>query len=160
MVVFRIEREKYLETTLIGIGASMTDGYRWNSLNTKIVYTSETRALATLEVSVHLDLSEDLPNDRYFVEIEIPDDITILEVQLQDLPVSWDAKPPSSSTQTIGDDFVFYNEAAILKVPSSIIPQEFNYLLNPNHKDASRIKVLSKTKMKFDSRLKMKMVSI
>ena len=159
MVVFRIEREKYLEITLTGIGASMTDGYRWNSLNTKIVYTSETRALATLEVSVHLDLSEDLPNDRYFVEIEIPDDITILEVQLQDLPVSWDAKPPSSSTQTIGDDFVFYNEAAILKVPSSIIPQEFNYLLNPNHKDASRIKVLSKTKMKFDSRLKMKMVN-
>jgi RES domain-containing protein len=159
MVVFRIEREKYLETTLTGIGASMTDGYRWNSLNTKIVYTSETRALATLEVSVHLDLSEDLPNDRYFVEIEIPDDITILEVQLQDLPVSWDAKPPSSSTQTIGDDFVLYNEAAILKVPSSIIPQEFNYLLNPNHKDASRIKVLSKTKMKFDSRLKMKMVN-
>ena len=160
MVVFRIEREKYQETTLTGIGASMTDGYRWNSLNTKIVYTSETRALATLEVSVHLDLSEDLPNDRFFVEIEIPDDITILEVQLQDLPVSWDAKPPSSSTQTIGDDFVLYNEAAILKVPSSIIPQEFNYLLNPNHKDASRIKVLSKTKMKFDSRLKMKMVSI
>jgi len=159
MVVFRIEKEKYLETTLTGIGASMTDGYRWNSLNTKMVYTSETRALATLEVSVHLDLSEDLPNDRYFVEIEIPDDITILEVQLQDLPVSWDAKPPSSSTQTIGDDFVLYNEAAILKVPSSIIPQEFNYLLNPNYKDASRIKVLSKTKMKFDSRLKMKMVN-
>jgi RES domain-containing protein len=160
MVVFRIEREKYLQTTLSGIGASMTDGYRWNSINTKMVYTSETRALATLEVSVHLDLSEDLPNDRYFVEIEIPDDITILEVQLQDLPVSWDAKPPSSSTQTIGDDFVLYNEAAILKVPSSIIPQEFNYLLNPNHKDASRIKVLSKIKMKFDTRLKMKMVSI
>lgn len=159
MIVFRIEREKYLETTLSGIGASMTEGYRWNSLNTKIVYTSESRALSTLEVSVHLDLSEDLPNDRYFVEIEIPDEITILEVQLQDLPVSWDSKPPSSSTQTIGDDFVFYNEAAILKVPSSIIPQEFNYLLNPNHKDASRIKVVSKAKMKFDSRLKMKMVN-
>jgi len=159
MVVFRIEREKYLETTLTGIGASMTDGYRWNSLNTKIVFASETRALATLEVSVHLDLSEDLPNDRYFVEIEIPDDITILEVQLQDLPDSWDAKPPSSSAQTIGDDFVLYNEAAILKVPSSIIPQEFNYLLNPNHKDASRIKVVSKAKMRFDSRLKMKMVN-
>jgi RES domain-containing protein len=159
MVVFRIEREKYLQTTLSGIGASMTDGYRWNSLNTKIVYATETRALATLEVSVHLDLSEDLPNDRYFVEIEIPDDITILEVQLQDLLDSWDAKPPSSSTQTIGDDFVLYNEAAILKVPSSIIPQEFNYLLNPNHKDASRIKVVSKAKMRFDSRLKMKMVN-
>lgn len=154
MIVFRIEREKYLETTLSGIGASMTEGYRWNSLNTKIVYTSESRALATLEVSFHLDLSEDLPNDRYFVEIEIPDEITILEVQLQDLPTNWDAKPPSLTTQTIGNDFVFYNEAAILKVPSCIVPQEYNYLINPNHKAASSIKVLSKTKMKFDTRLK------
>jgi RES domain-containing protein len=154
MIVFRIEREKYLNTTLTGIGASMVDGYRWNSLISKIVYTAESRALATLEVSVHLDLSEDLPNDRYFIEIEIPEDITIQEVKWEDLPNNWDSKPPSLTTQTIGDDFILYNESAILKVPSSIIPQEFNYLINPNHMDASRIKVLSKTKMKFDSRLK------
>ena len=77
MIVFRIEREKYLKTTLASIGASMSNGYRWNSLNSKLVYTAESRALATLEVSVHLDLSEDLPTDRYYVEIEIPDDITI-----------------------------------------------------------------------------------
>lgn len=154
MIVFRIEREKYLNTTLTGIGASMVEGYRWNSLNTKIVYTAESRALATLEVSVHLDLSEDLPNDRYFIEVEIPEDITIQEVKWEDLPNNWDSKPPSLTTQTIGDDFILYNESAILKVPSSIIPQEFNYLINLNHMDASRIKVLSKTKMKFDSRLK------
>jgi len=65
MIVFRIERQKHLETTLTGIGASMVEGYRWNSICTKIVYTSESRALSTLEVSVHLDSSEDLPNDRY-----------------------------------------------------------------------------------------------
>jgi RES domain-containing protein len=80
MRVFRIEREKYLESTLKGIGAAMTDGYRWNSINTYLVYTADSRALATLEVSVHLDLSEDLPIDRFYVEIEIPDDIQILEL--------------------------------------------------------------------------------
>lgn len=154
MIVFRIEREKYLTTTLTGIGASMTEGYRWNSLNTRIVYTADSRALATLEVSVHLDLSEDLPLDRYYVEIEIPDDIIIQEVNLEDLPDVWNSKPPSLITQTIGDDFVYYNEAAILKVPSSIVPQEFNYLINPNHEDALRIKVISTTRMVFDSRLK------
>lgn len=154
MVVFRIEREKYLDTTLKGVGASMTEGYRWNSLNTRMVYTSETRALATLEVSVHLDLSEDLPEDRYYVEIEIPDTIIIQEVKLEDLPEDWNAKPPALITQTIGDDFVNYNESAILKVPSSIVPQEFNYLINPNHSDATKIKVVSVTKMIFDSRLK------
>lgn len=97
MRVFRIERERYLETTLSGIGASMSEGYRWNSVNTKLVYTAESRALATLEVSVHLDMSEDLPNDRNYVEIEIPDDITILEVNLEDLPQDWDAKTTNNN---------------------------------------------------------------
>jgi RES domain-containing protein len=156
MIVFRVEREKYLDSTLQGIGASMSKGYRWNSFNTKLVYTAESRALATLEVSVHLDLSEDLPLDRFYVEIEIPDDISILEVKLEDLPDDWNDKPPAITTQTIGDDFVIYNEAAILKVPSSIVPQEFNYLINPNHMDFSKIKIVNSTRMFFDSRIKTK----
>jgi len=154
MIVFRIERQKHLETTLTGIGASMVEGYRWNSICTKIVNTSESRALATLEVSVHLDISEDLPNDRYYLEIEVPDEIILQEVNLEDLLEGWDSKPPILITQTIGDDFINYNEAAILKVPSSIVPQEFNYMINPNHRDASKIKVLSTAKMMFDTRLK------
>ena len=139
---------------LSGIGASMTKGYRWNSLNTKLVYTAESGALATLEVSVHLDLSEDLPSDRYYVEIEIPDEITIFEVKIEDLPADWDSKPPTISTQTIGDYFVFQNEGAVLKVPSSIISKEFNYLINPNNPDSKKIRVISQTLMTFDSRFK------
>ncbi|MBP7511788.1 MAG: RES family NAD+ phosphorylase [Bacteroidia bacterium] len=154
MLVYRIEREKYLSSTLSGTGASMAKGYRWNSYNTKLVYTSESRALATLEVSVHLDLSEDLPIDRFYVEIEIPNDIEILEVHLKDLPPDWNSIPPSISTQVIGDDFVFENDAAILKVPSSIVPQEYNYLINPNHPSAKRIKVKKVIPMSFDSRFK------
>lgn len=154
MVVFRIEREKYLTITLLGIGASISEGYRWNSINTRVIYTAESRALAILEISVHLDLSEDLPNDRYYVAIEIPDDIAIQEVKLEDLPEDWNSNPPTLTTQTISDDFVYFNEAAILKVPSSIVPQEFNYLINPNHLDSSKIKVISTAKMIFDSRFK------
>lgn len=156
MIVYRIEREKYLKTSLTGVGASLAKGYRWNSQNTKLVYTAESRALATLEVSVHLDLSEDLPTDRYYVEIDIPDDITIQEVKIEDLPPGWDSKPPSIITQTIGDDFVHQNESAVLKVPSSIVPQEYNYLINPNHPDAGKFKVIGKIAMHFDSRLKAK----
>lgn len=154
MKVFRIEREKYLETTLKGIGAALTEGYRWNSLNTYLVYTAESRALATLEVSVHLDLSEDLPTDRYYVEIDIPDDITIFELKIEDLPDGWNSKPPILETQYIGDDFVKEKSAAVLKVPSSIVQQEFNYLINPNHPDAERIAVISASPFIFDSRLK------
>ena len=152
MKVFRVEREKYLETTLEGIGSAITEGYRWNSLNTYLVYTAESRALATLEVSVHLDLNEDLPTDRHYVEINIPDDITILELQIEDLPKNWDSKPPILETQYIGDDFVNEKSSAVLKVPSSIVQQEFNYLINPSHPESEKIFVLSTTPFKFDSR--------
>lgn len=154
MTVFRVEREKYLDSTLKGIGAALTDGFRWNSRNTYLVYTSESRALATLEVSVHLDLSEDFPSDRYYVEIDIPDDLPMLEVSLEDLPENWDSLPPGLETQYIGDDFVHDSEAAVLKVPSCIVQKEYNYLINPKHPDAVRIKVVSATPMKFDSRLR------
>jgi len=154
MRVFRVEREKYLKTTLTGVGAALTEGYRWNSLNTYLVYTAESRALATLEVSVHLDLSEDLPTDRFYVEIDISDDIEILEIELTDLPKNSDSRPPIFETQFIGDDFVTDKKSAILKVPSCIVPQEFNYLINPNHPDSARIKIISKTPFRLDSRLK------
>lgn len=154
MRVFRIERQKYLETTLAGIGAAMPEGFRWNSLNTFLVYTSGSRALAMLEVSVHLDLSDDLPTDRYYVEIDIPDDVDILELRRTDLPEGWDSKPPSLFTQYIGDDFVNQNSAAVLKVPSAIIPEEFNYLINPRHPYAGKIRVVSKTPLVFDTRFR------
>ena len=154
MKVYRIEREKYLETTLGGRGAAMSDGFRWNSRNTFLVYTAASRALATLEVSVHLDLSEDLPTDRYYVEIEIPDDVLILELETSDLPKNWNATPPLLATQFSGDDFVFGGDAAVLKVPSCIVPPESNYLINPNHPDAKKIKVISTERMQFDRRTK------
>lgn len=155
MRVYRIEREKYLETTLKGFGAASAEGFRWNSLHTYLVYTSDSRALATLEVSVHLDLSEDLPTDRYYVEIDIPDELEILELKPEDLPHIWDIHPPSLETQYIGDDFVKDNEAAVLKVQSCIVPPEFNYLINPNHPDAKRITVVSKQQLTFDKRFEL-----
>ncbi|PZX10092.1 RES domain-containing protein [Breznakibacter xylanolyticus] len=152
MRVIRDEREKYLNTTLKGIGSALTKGYRWNSLHTYLVYTAESRSLAMLEVSVHLDLSEDLPNDRYFVEIDIPDELIMLELRIEDLPKHWDSKPPILATQFIGDDFVNGKNSVVLKVPSSIVPQEYNYLINPNHPDAAKINVISITPFKFADR--------
>lgn len=154
MRVYRIEREKYLDTTLKGIGAALTEGYRWNSPSTYLAYTAESRALATLEVSVHLDFSEDLPIDRYYVEIDIPDEIEILELRTEDLPNDWDMWPPPLETQYIGDDFVKDNVAAVLRVPSSIVPPEYNYLINPNHPEAIKITVVSKRRLIFDQRFK------
>ena len=156
MRVFRIERQKYVEATLQGIGAALSPGFRWNSLNTRLVYTSQSRALALLEVSVHLDLSQDLPTDRFYIEIDIPDSVTILMLSPEYLPENWDAKPPITDTQLIGDDFVAQHTAAVLKVPSAIVPAEFNYLINPLHPDARKITVASVSPLHFDFRLKPK----
>jgi RES domain-containing protein len=153
MKVFRIEREKYLNTTLSGIGASMDDGNRWNSRFTRLVYTAESRALALLEVAVHLDLGEDLPSDRFLVEIDIPDDEKVQEIHLEDLPTNWNEHPPTSSTQAIGDDFVLQGAALLLKVPSCIVPDEFNYLINPHHIAMQRVRVCKTVVMGFDARL-------
>lgn len=154
MIVYRIQREKYLKSTLQGFGAAKSKDFRWNSEETRLVYTTESRALALLEIAVHLNLSEELPTDRFIVEIDIPYTISALEVNINDLPTNWNSKPPTAITQLIGDDFVFSNEAAVLKVPSAIIPQEFNYLINPLHPDAAQIKVKKKSLLQFDERLK------
>ncbi len=149
MKVYRIDREKYLSETLTGKGAAKTNANRWNSMYTRLVYTSETQALAKLEISVHLDINEDLPTDRYCLEIEIPDDITIAELLSEDLPDNWDSRPPTDSTQFIGDDFVELGDTAVLKVPSSISDSDFNYLINPEHPDAKRIRVVRSERLKF-----------
>lgn len=154
MLVFRIEREKYLKSVLSGIGASLSSGFRWNSLATRLVYTAESRALALLEISVHLDIQEDLPSDRYYVEIEIPDEVEILELDRKDLPLNWNAKPPILETQFLGDQFVRLQSAAVLRVPSAIVPEEYNYLINPTHPETHKIKVISSKRLSIDSRLK------
>lgn len=154
MRVYRIERRKYLDASLKGVRAARSDGFRWNSKNTYLVYTAASRALATLEVSVHLDLSEDLADDRYYVEIIIPEEVLIIELPRKDLPENWDAKPPVSATQHLGDNFVPEGTATVLKVPGSIVPPESDYLINPHHSDAKKIKVVSTRKMSFDHRFK------
>jgi len=152
MKVYRIEREKYLLQTLSGIGASLHSSSRWNSEGTRIVYTSQSRSLAMLEALVHLD-SSDLPSDRFVVEIIIPDNVRISTLSKKTLPKNWYQNPADKSSQLIGDSFIISSTAAVLKVPSAIVPEEFNYLINPMHPDAKRIKISRKTKLAFDPRL-------
>ena len=153
MLVYRIDRKKYLKDTLKGIGASMSSSFRWNSEHTRMVYTSESRALALLEITAHLNGVMEIPTDRYLVEIEIPDSLKIQTLSIADLPKNWNAHPPSVFTQNLGDSFVQKLKAPVLKVPSSIVPQEFNLLINPYHPDAHKIQIISKERLAFDPRI-------
>jgi RES domain-containing protein len=153
MRIFRIEREKYLAQTLQGLGAARASAFRWNSMYTPMVYASSSRALALLEVAVHLNINSELPSDRFYVEIEVPDQLLIESLDRHELPAGWDARPPLMVSQQLGDAFVRRATAAVLRVPSCIVPAEYNFLINPAHPDARLMTVLGSERVNFDKRL-------
>jgi len=105
----------------------------------RAVYSSGTIALAALEMLAHVD-PEDAPDDMVVIPADIPDDLAITEVALRSLPGSWRSFPAPPRLQQIGLDWVRGGRTAVLSVPSVLVPQERNYLLNPDHPDFRRIK--------------------
>ncbi len=150
MLVYRLHRAIYPDP-LSGIGASLRGG-RWNSQGVSLVYTSSSRALALAEVAVHLSLAN-LPNDFLVASLFLPDSLSMKRVNLSDLPDQWNEFPVYEATQQIGDQFVYQQKYPVLQVPSAIIPEEFNVLLNPYHPDFSQIKVVESKPFKMDRRL-------
>ena len=149
MIVYRLNREKYKDE-LSGFGAAI-NGQRWNSKGVEVIYTVQTRALANSEVAVHIPLAI-LP-DYYMLEIEIPDSIKILELEETDLPNGWNAIPCLPASQKIGDAFVRENKYAVLRVPSVVVKGEYNFVINPRHKDFRKIKIIKTEPFPFDRRL-------
>jgi len=138
MQVFRLSRKKYT-SELSGSGASKS-GNRWNSKGIEIIYCADSRALAMAEVSVHLSLIF-LPKDFMMMEINIPKTIDISVVHEKDLPSNWDYFPHPNKTQKIGDAFILTNKYCIMKVPSVVVKGDYNYLINPRHKDFGKINI-------------------
>ena len=143
MLVYRIERQLYLKEIFSGRGAALSQGNRWNSLHTAMIYTSGSRSLAILEVLTRVDLFTDLPNDRLIVELEIPISLTIDKLDILTLPKDWNAYPSSKATQIIGDAFIRMSKFPILQVPSSLVKGEFNFLINPTLAAVSGLKIIS-----------------
>jgi RES domain-containing protein len=153
MIVYRLSRSIYAHD-LSGKGAEKAGG-RWNSKGVSVVYTSSSRALCVAEIAVHTPLGI-LPVDYYLVTIEIPDTVNIYEVSAGSLPKDWRSIPHSGSTQKIGDAFIRENKFMVMKVPSAVVQGDFNYLINPFHKDFSRIKIVNTERFSFDDRLFLK----
>lgn len=136
-----------------GKGAEKTGG-RWNRPGRPVVYTARSIALAALETVVHLDAGA-LPLNRFLVEIEIPDDVWTAGITKTDstLPVGWTALPTGMVSLDVGDDWLASKASALLMVPSVIVPEECNVLINPLHGDATRIKARKARPWFYDSRL-------
>jgi len=126
-------------------------GGRWNSVGVPVVYVSSTLALAALETLVHADRAS-LTRDWIAFELFLPDDV-ILELRDEDLPVDWRATPVSPGARYVGDALVMEAASAALAVPSTIVPVERNYLLNPEHVDFESFEIREPHAFRFDGRL-------
>lgn len=148
MRVWRIAGRR--RTGLDGAGARRAGG-RWNSKGVAMVYASGTLSLAVLEKLVHVD-PDVMPLGQMVLEIELPDGL-ITAVAQRSLPRGWRRIPPIAATQRVGDDWVAAGTSAALAVPSAVVPTELNYLINPLHPDAVRVKVIRRRSFAFDPRL-------
>jgi len=151
MEVFRLANEKYRKD-LSGKGAALNGG-RWNGKGTKLVYTGQNRSLAMAEVSVHINLQKINTIKFFMLTIYVPDKIKCLEVSEDDLVYNWKEFPRVKQTRELGDRIVMENKFCLIKVPSVVVPGDFNYLINPEHKDFNKIKIIDSAKFPFDDRL-------
>ncbi|HEY5411737.1 MAG TPA: RES family NAD+ phosphorylase [Caulobacteraceae bacterium] len=138
---------------LSGKGAEK-DGGRWNAPGLPAVYASQTRALACLETVVHLNAGG-LPLNRYLVQIDVPPGVwskaEVLEPSA--LPVGWDAEPAGKVSIDMGSNWLKAKSSALLLVPSVIVPEEQNVLINPQHPEAGTITAQKVRKWTYDPRL-------
>ena len=135
ITAWRIFKKKHKTSAFTGEGARRFGG-RWNSRGVPVIYTSESPSLAVLEILVHLEAREIL--DAYLLASVNFDDIFVKSVPLKKLPSNWRNEPAPAALQEIGDRWIARGESAVLRVPSAIIPTEFNYLMNPAHSDFAR----------------------
>jgi len=149
MIVYRLARQTFIHD-LSGYGAEKTGG-RWNSKGRAVLYTAASRALAMVEVAVHVPLGI-IPINYFIASIDIPDK-DILKLKESDLPDNWNSNPFTKNTQLIGDDFLRKADHLVLQVPAASVAGDFNYLINPRHPDFNKVKNKSIDPFEFDVRL-------
>jgi RES domain-containing protein len=148
---WRLTKRRHADTARTGEGGLYAPG-RWHRQGLRVVYGAESLSLAALEVLVHLGRS-DLNIDLVAIGIEIPDDVGIDRITVDTLPPHWRAEPPALATVELGSEWLERAAAAVLVVPSAIIRQEHNYVLNPAHPDFQRILFGEPEPFAFDPRL-------
>jgi RES domain-containing protein len=151
MIVFRISKEKF-HKDISGTGSRIYGG-RWNYKGFPTLYTSETRALSTLELLVHTD-NDLLPPNLKLLSVELPLIAEeIMSIQIRDLPKKWRKSPPSELLKLIGKKNLIDQNRLAIKVPSVIIPDEYNIVINPLHEGFKDVKIKRIEDYKIDIRL-------
>lgn len=151
MRVWRICKQKYVATALSGQGGLYAPG-RWHQKGTLIVYCARSLSLATLESFVHFDPSE-APGSLVAIPVEVPDDVPVERWTAKGLPPGWRGYPHLDATREKGTSWAKGATAAVLRVPSAIVPIESNFLLNPAHPAMVRVRPGPPRPFAFDPRM-------
>jgi RES domain-containing protein len=147
---YRISAARFAATMWSGIGARDAGG-RWNSKGVPVVYTAESRSLATLEQLVHLVPPRVLSG--FVIASVLFDDAQVKRVDLSVLPVGWSGPVAPASLRKYGDDWLAAGDSVVLSVPSAVVPGEWNYLINPAHPDFAGLRISDPEPFLFDYRL-------
>jgi RES domain-containing protein len=125
---------------------------RWHTVGHRITYCTESAAAALLELLAHLKAKANLvPKDIQYQELDIPDVVKIETIKEESLPMNWRSR--ESVTRSVGDDWIRLQRTAILQVPSVLSPRIRNFLVNPVHEDANRVRIIETIRFPLDPRL-------
>lgn len=150
---WRLIRRKRLSDAFTGEGARLGGG-RWNHRGTPVVYVSETLSLAALELFVHFTGRDiNLAKSLVAIPVDIPDSLEISEIHVKDLDPVWRTSPPPDYTKDIGTQWAQCKASPILRVPSAVIPEEYNLMLNPAHEGFRKIKTGKPRDFTLDERM-------
>ncbi|RJQ47183.1 MAG: RES domain-containing protein [Nitrospiraceae bacterium] len=150
---WRIVRKKRLQDAFTGEGARIGGG-RWNHVGTPVVYVSETLSLAALELFVHFIRKDiELSKSLLAIPVEIAKSLKMEEVSVAALKPDWRTSPPANSTKDLGTEWVKRGATSILRVPSALIPDEYNLVLNTTHADFMKIKIGTPQPFSLDERM-------
>jgi RES domain-containing protein len=150
VTAWRIVKRKHVKNAFSGDGARLFGG-RWNNPGVPLIYTASSQSLAALEILVHLEAPELL--ERYVMLGVGIEESLIADVDESRLPKNWKTRPAPPATRDIGDEWAASRASAVFRVPSVVVPLERNLLLNPLHRDFSRLKIADSSAFRFDSRL-------
>jgi RES domain-containing protein len=150
MYLYRVVRNKYLYD-LSGAGSKLVGG-RWNSPGIPALYTSASKSLAVLESLTNTPPAI-LQNDFSILILEITGKVLTDEFHEKDLPKNWKTFPAPVNLAKLGDKWLLARKKLLLKVPSVVIPSEFNFVINPLHGDMKKVKIIAAEKLELDKRV-------
>lgn len=149
LTVWRLVTARFAKSAFTGEGARLYGG-RWNRKGVALVYTSASQSLAMLEMLVQ---DEPLRAQYVAIDVRIPKAVTIDRIKVEDLPADWRDVTAREKLQLMGTQWAARQSAAVLAVPSAVVPSEFNYLLNPLHPDFRKIRIGRPQRVRTDPRL-------